>query len=115
MRAEIERIMHTQAQQFINEQLVQREEEIKRNYEERFNQRMAQGQPNPMQNFAFVDMSEDEEEKSSQPGTVTPNSELFPFARMGTRRKPTDIGRVPNMIRNRVSNDSSLEPSQFRI
>ena len=38
-----------------------------------------------------------------------------PTNMMGTRKRPKDFGRVPNVIGNRQSNDSSMDPSQFRI
>ena len=33
---------------------------------------------------------------------------------MGTRRKPKDFGRQPNTIGNFQSNESSMDPGQFR-
>ena len=112
MRAEIERIYQEQAQQFINQHLAKAEEELKQQYEEKFNQRVNVSF-NPILNQANVDMT-DENSQSIQ-GTSTLDNTGFGSVKMGTRRKPTDIGRVPNTIRNKVSNESSFEPSQFQI
>ena len=48
-------------------------------------------------------------------GSVTPENSASQFGRMGTRRKPLDIGRVPNVVRNKESLESSMDPDQFRI
>jgi len=34
---------------------------------------------------------------------------------MGTRKNPTDIGRVPNYIKNRQSNDSSIDRNRWNL
>jgi len=51
-------------------------------------------------------------------GSITPESFLqtpsTPTEMMGTRRRPKDFGKYPNVIGNRQSNDSSMNPDQFR-
>jgi len=64
-------------------------------------------------NQSNIEMT-DENADPSLSGAVTPTDLSFRDVKMGTRRKPTDVGRVPNVIRNKQSNESSLEPSFFR-
>lgn len=68
---------------------------------------------NPLLNLANVEMT-DENADPSLSGTTTPDMSFATAKTMGTRRKPTDVGRVPNVIRTKQSNESSLEPTFFR-
>lgn len=79
---------------------------MKQQYEEKYNQRLNVSF-NPILNQSNVEMTEDNSE--SMQNTSTLDNTKFGSVKMGTRRKPTDIGRVPNVIRN----ESSLESSQF--
>jgi len=60
-----------------------------------------------------------EEPAATQGGLLaTPSEKSAAFSqhvKMGTRRKPTDIGRHPTVIVNRQSNESSLDRSQYRV
>ena len=109
MRTELERIIHQQAQDFINQTVAEKEAKIRLEFEQQLEQRLA-SQSVALVNNVNVDMTE---EPSESFGNTTIDTSSFGQVKMGTRRKPTDIGRVPNVIRNRSSLDNSMDGSQF--
>jgi len=128
MREELERVYQEQAQKFINDELRRQNEAMRAEYEQKW-QREKQEElqrleslrlSGQMASFSLgnpgnIDMEESKEDTLNNTAALETGKQGNNGRTMGTRRKPIDVGRVPNTIRNRASNESSLEPSQFRI
>ena len=92
--------------------MAQKEAEIRREFEQQLEQRLAMVSTTALVNNVNVEMTE---EPSESFNNTTLDNSGFAKVKMGTRRKPTDIGivQIPNTIRNQVSNESSMDISQF--
>ena len=93
IRAEIEAICQKQAQDFIDETLLRRDEEIKLDYENRYNPQRVLNEP--VQRLVIPNM-EMRDESDFKLGSAANDSMIQTPTTpqmMGTRRKPKDFGR----------------------
>ena len=113
LREEIEKIYNAQAQTYIDKKVAERESELAEEYENKFLKRLAVsisgGNPNAI---PTVDMKDDDTQRGSN---LADSLMQTPSAKMGTRKHNKEFGGMPNTIKNRASNESSVEPSQFRF